>query len=60
MQTGNTNDIYKNDLDTACFQHNMAYGKHKDLTEIAESDKVLKDKDLRLQAIQNMMDIKED
>ena len=28
MQTGNTNYIYRNDLDKGCFQH-MAYGKLK-------------------------------
>ena len=27
MQTGNTNFIYKNELDKACFQQDMAYGK---------------------------------
>ena len=27
MQAGNTDFIYKNELDKACFQHNMAYGK---------------------------------
>ena len=26
MQTDNTIFIYKNDLDKACFQHDMAYG----------------------------------
>ena len=26
MQTGNKDYIYKNDLDKACFQHDMAYG----------------------------------
>ena len=26
MQTGNTDHIYENDLDKACFQHDMAYG----------------------------------
>ena len=31
MQTGNTNFIYKNELDKACFQHDMVYGKSKDL-----------------------------
>ena len=41
MQTGNTNYIYKNDLDKACFQHDMAYRKYKDLTKRTESDKVL-------------------
>ena len=31
MQTGNTDYIYKNNLDKACFQHDMTYGKFKDL-----------------------------
>ena len=31
MQTGNTDIIYKNELDKDCFQHDMAYGKSKDL-----------------------------
>ena len=31
MQTGNTDFIYRNELDEACFQHDMAYGKTKDL-----------------------------
>ena len=30
MQTGNTDFIYKNELDRACFQHYMAYGDFKD------------------------------
>ena len=42
MQTGNTNYIYKNDLGKACFQHDMAYGKYKDLVKITESNKVFK------------------
>ena len=42
-KTGNTNFIYKNELDKACFQHDMAYGKWKDLAKRTESDKVLKD-----------------
>ena len=33
MQTGNTYFIRRNDLDKACFQHDMAYGKSKDLTK---------------------------
>ena len=44
MQTGNTDFIYKNKLDKACFQHNMAYGKSKDLIKRTQSGKVLKDK----------------
>ena len=33
MQTGDTNYIYKNELDKACFQHDMAYGHFKDLVK---------------------------
>ena len=33
IQTGNTDFIYRNDLDKACFQHGMAFGKSKDLTK---------------------------
>ena len=44
MQTGDTNFINKNELDKDCFQHDMAYGKYKDLEKRTQSDKVLKDK----------------
>ena len=44
IQTGDTNYIYKNELDKACFKHNMAYGKYQDLEKRTRSDKVLKDK----------------
>ena len=44
MKTGNTDFSYKNDLDKTCFQHDMAYGKSKDLARKTESDKVLRDK----------------
>ena len=27
MQTRNTDFVYRNELDKACFQHDMAYGK---------------------------------
>ena len=30
-QTGDTDYIYKNELDKACFQHDMVYGDFKDL-----------------------------
>ena len=33
MQTANIGFIYKNELDKACFQHDMAYGKPKDLAK---------------------------
>ena len=32
----------KNDLYKACFQHDVAYGKYKDLTKRTQSDKALK------------------
>ena len=44
MQTGNTDYIYKNKLDRACFQHDMAYGKSRDLEKRTQSDKALRDK----------------
>ena len=48
MQTGNTNFIYKNELDKACFQHDMAYDKSKDLAKRTQSDKVLRDKAFKI------------
>ena len=36
--------IYRNELDKACFQHDSAYGDHKDLINRTETDKVLRDK----------------
>ena len=39
-----TSYIYKNELDKACFQHDMAYGDFKDLKRRTFSDKVLRDK----------------
>ena len=36
--------IYQNELDKACFQHDMAYGDFKDLTRRTASDKILRDK----------------
>ena len=48
MQTGNTDFIYQNELDKGCFQHDMAYGKSKDLIKRTQSDKVLKDKAFKI------------
>ena len=47
-ETGDTKYIYRNELNEACFQHDMAYGGFKDLTIRTTSDKVLRDKDLIL------------
>ena len=48
MQTGNTDFVYKNELDKVCFQHDMAYGKPKYLIKRTQSDKVLKDKAFKI------------
>ena len=48
MQTGNTNFIYKNELDKACFQNDMTDGKSKDLVKKTQSDKVLKNKAFKI------------
>ena len=49
MQTGNTAFIYRNELDKACFQHDMAYySKTKDFIKRTQSDKVLKDKAFKI------------
>ena len=48
MQTGNTDSIYRNELDKACFQHDMAYGKLKYLVKRKQSDKVLKYKAFKI------------
>ena len=48
MKSGNTDFIYKNELDKACFQHDMAYGKSKDLVKKTQSDKVLRDKAFKI------------
>ena len=43
-ETGDTSYIYKNELDKACFQHDMADGDFKNLARRTASDKVLRDK----------------
>ena len=50
MLTGNTDFIYKNKLDEACFQQDMAYGKSKDLAKRTQSDKVLTDKAFKIES----------
>ena len=43
-ETGDTNYIYKNELDKACFVHDAAYSDSKDLTKRPVADKILRDK----------------
>ena len=47
-ETGDTIYISKNELDKACFQHDMAYGDFKDLAKRTAADKVLKDKAFKI------------
>ena len=47
-ETGNTDYIYKNELDKACFQHDMAYGDFKDLAKRTFADKVLRGKAFKI------------
>ena len=43
-ETGDTNYIYKNELDKACFAHDAAYSDSKDLIKRTVADKILKNK----------------
>ena len=45
MQNGRLSHIYKNDLDKAFFQHDVAYNKYKERTQ---SDIVLKNKAFKI------------
>ena len=55
-ETGDSQNIYQNEIDKACFQHDMACGDFKDLTRRTASDKILRDvmKHFILLKIQNM------
>ena len=48
IQAGKADIIYKNELDKACFQHDMAYVKSKHFAKRTESDKVLRDKAVKI------------
>ena len=48
MQTGNKDLIYRNELDKSCFQHDIAYGKSKDLAKRIQSGKILRDKEFKI------------
>ena len=43
-ETGDTNYVYKNELDKACFAHDAAYSESKDLTKRTAADQILKNK----------------
>ena len=48
LNTGKLSYFYKNDLDKACFQHDMAYNRFKNLEKKTQSDIVLKNKALKI------------
>ena len=59
-ERGDTKFSYWNELDKACFQHNLAYGDFKDIARITASDKDLRDKlALDIAKNPNTMDKKE-
>ena len=60
MQTGNTNFIYKNEPDKACFQHDLVYGQSKDLAKRTQSDKVLRSKAFTIESDPKYGGYKED
>ena len=41
---GDSRYIYQNELDKACFQHDIAYGDFKDLTGRTDFDQIFRDK----------------
>ena len=43
-ETGNTNYIYENELDKACFAHDSAYSHSKDSIKKTVADKILRNK----------------
>ena len=47
-ETGDKSYIYKNELDKACFQHDMTYGDFKNLAKRTAADKVLRDKAFKI------------
>ena len=47
-EIGDTSYIYKNELDKAWFQHDMAYGDFKDLTKRTIADKVLRNEAFKI------------
>ena len=44
QETGDASYIYKNELDKACFQHDMGYGDFKDIKRRTASNKIFRNK----------------
>ena len=47
-ETGDASYIYKNELDKACFQHDLAHGDFQDLARRTTADKVLRVKAFKI------------
>ena len=47
-ETGDTSYIFKNELDKACIEHDIAYEDFKDLAERTAADKVLRNKAFKI------------
>ena len=54
-ETRNSKNIYRNELDKACFAHDATYSESKDLVKRTISDKI---ELIKLQEIPDMMNIK--
>ena len=59
MPIGNTKDIYRDNLNKTCFQHDMAYGSYKDLVKRTVSD-ILRDKTFKISSNPKYEVIKKD
>ena len=59
-ETGDLRYIYQNELDIACFQHDMVYVDFRDLAKRAASDKFLRDKAFDIVQNPKLMDINMD
>ena len=57
-ETGDTNYIYRNELDKACFKHDVTFRDFKDLARRTACDKSLRDKAFNIAKDLNMMVIK--
>ena len=58
-ETGDTKYIYRNELDKAYFQYDMAYGDYRYLAKRTASEKVLRDKAFNIAKNPKYVDIKE-
>ena len=59
-ETGDLRYIYQNELDQACFRHDMVYGDFKDINRRIFADKVLYNKAFNIAEDPNTMDINVD